>query len=277
MTAAKKTPERCWLGEVSSVVLQQSLRDLEAAYRAFFEGLAGRRPKVGAPRFKSRKDNRQSVRFTANARSSITPGGKLALPKVGEVKVRWSRRLPAIPSTVTVVKDAAGRFFASFVVESSDEPLPEPGTETGVDLGLEHFAVLSDGRKIASPRFLRRAEKKLRKAQQALCRKQKGSSNRDKARTKAARAHARVADARREFHHRLSTARGGTARRAHEHPRPVRHRRGRDRRRHRDPGHRARDLANAERRQAEADAHAGRGEPDPEVTEAAEAGSGSGS
>jgi putative transposase len=76
----------------------------------------------------------------------------------------------------------------------------------GIDLGLTHFAVLSDGRKIASPQFLRRAEKKLRHAQQALSRKERGSRNRDKARVKVARAHARAADARRDFHHQLSTA-----------------------------------------------------------------------
>ncbi|CND83469.1 putative transposase [Mycobacterium tuberculosis] len=206
MTAAKKTPQRRWLGEVSSVVLQQSLRDLEAAYQAFFDGLAGKRPRMGPPKFKSRKDARQAIRFTANARWRITQGGRLALPKVGDVAVRWSRRLPCTPSTVTVVKDAAGRFFCSFVVETDGVQDP-PGTtaEVGIDLGLEHFAVLSDGRKITSPRFLRRAEKKLRKAQQALSRKQKGSVNRGKARLRVARAHAKVADARREFHHRLST------------------------------------------------------------------------
>ncbi|TDC56375.1 transposase [Actinomadura sp. KC345] len=206
MTAAKRTPERAWLGEVSAVVLQQSLRDLEAAYRNFFDGLAGKRPRMGAPRFKSRKNRRQAIRFTANARWSITPGGKLSLPKIGDVAVRWSRRLPRTPSTVTVIKDAAGRFFCSFVVETSDvhDP-PDTTAEVGIDLGLEHFAVTSDGRKITSPRFLRRAEKKLRKAQQALSRKQKGSANRDKARLNLARAHAKVADARREFHHRLST------------------------------------------------------------------------
>ncbi|TDD87500.1 transposase [Actinomadura darangshiensis] len=206
MAAAKKTPERSWLGEVSSVVLQQSLRDLEAAYRAFFDGLAGKRPRVGAPRFKSRKDRRQSIRFTANARWSITNGGKLSLPKVGDVAVRWSRRLPCTPSTVTVIKDAAGRFFCSFVVETADVPdPPDTSSQIGIDLGLEHFAITSDGRKIDSPRFLRRAEKKLRKAQRGLSRKQKGSANRDKARLQVARTHAKVADARREFHHRLST------------------------------------------------------------------------
>ncbi|MFJ5884206.1 RNA-guided endonuclease InsQ/TnpB family protein [Kitasatospora cineracea] len=205
LTAVKKTPERAWLGEVSAVVLQQSLRDLDAAYRNFFEGLKGERPRMGAPRFKSRKDTRQAVRFTANARWSITPGGKLSLPKIGDLAVRWSRALPSVPCTVTVVKDSAGRYFASFVVETEPEILPEVEPVVGVDLGLGHFAVLSDGRKIDSPRFLRRAEKKLRKAQRELSRKEKGSRNREKARREVARAHARVADARREFHHQLST------------------------------------------------------------------------
>ncbi|MFD0723550.1 RNA-guided endonuclease TnpB family protein [Streptomyces globosus] len=206
LTAVKKTPERAWLGEVSAVILQQSLQDLDTAYRNFFDGLKGKRPRMGAPRFKSRRDNRQSIRFTANAAWRITPGGKLRLPKIGDLTVKWSRALPSTPTTVTVVKDAAGRYFASFVVETdASEVLPETMPEVGIDLGLGHFAVLSDGRKIDSPRFLRRAEKRLKKAQCALSRKEKGSSNRNKARLKVARAHAQVADARREFHHQLST------------------------------------------------------------------------
>ncbi|MGW1467129.1 RNA-guided endonuclease InsQ/TnpB family protein [Streptomyces sp. NPDC002308] len=206
ITEAKNAPERAWLGEVSAVVLQQSLRDLDTAYRNFFDGLKGKRPRMGAPRNKSKRDTRQSVRFTANARWSITPGQKLRLPKIGDVKVKWSRSLPSVPSTVTVVKDSAGRYFASFVVDTGpEEVLSEVTPEVGIDLGLGHFAVLSDGTKVDSPRFLRRAEKRLKKAQRSLSRKEKGSSNRNKARVNVARAHARVADARREFHHRLST------------------------------------------------------------------------
>ncbi|MFF3617211.1 RNA-guided endonuclease InsQ/TnpB family protein [Streptomyces sp. NPDC002580] len=206
ITDAKQTSERVWLGEVSAVVLQQALRDLDSAYRNFFDGLKGKRPRMGAPRFKSRRDSRQAVRFTANARWSLTPGSKLRLPKIGDVKVRWSRPLPSAPSSVTVIKDAAGRYFASFVVQTdASEVPPETTGEVGIDLGLTHFAVLSDGRKITSPKFFRRAEKKLRKAQQSLARKTKGSNNRRKAVVKVARAHARVADARRDFHHKLST------------------------------------------------------------------------
>ncbi|MEW2400209.1 RNA-guided endonuclease TnpB family protein [Streptomyces sp. NPDC046862] len=211
ITEAKQTAARCWLGEVSAVVLQQSLRDAETAYRTFFASLKGTRrgPKVGAPRFKSRKDARQSIRFTANARWNITDSGRLNLPKIGAVKVKWSRTLPATPTSVTVIKDAAGRYFASFVIDTDPAAdatrMPETDRTIGIDLGLTHFAVLSDGTKIDSPRFLRRAEKKLKKAQKELSRKRKGSRNRAKARLKVARAHAKVADARREFHHQLST------------------------------------------------------------------------
>ncbi|MET7478958.1 RNA-guided endonuclease TnpB family protein [Streptomyces sp. NPDC005648] len=211
ITEAKRTVERCWLGEVSAVVLQQSLRDAERAYKNFFASLKGTRkgPKLGAPRFKSRKAARQSIRFTANARWSLTESGRLSLPKIGAVKVKWSRTLPTTPTSVTVIKDSAGRFFASFVIDTDPaadaDRMPESDQCVGIDLGLTHFAVLSTGEKIDSPRFLRRAEKKLKKAQKELSRKQKGSKNREKARLKVARAHAQVADARKEFHHQLST------------------------------------------------------------------------
>ncbi|MCX5441441.1 RNA-guided endonuclease TnpB family protein [Streptomyces sp. NBC_00063] len=213
ITEAKQRPGRSWLGDVSAVVLQQALRDADTAYANFFASLKGERkgPKIGEPSFRSRRDSRQAVRFTANARWKITEGGRLSLPKIGEVRVKWSRSLPSVPSTVTVIKDAAGRYFASFVIDTdpvadaAKMPAPDPGSCLGIDLGLTHFAVLDDGTKIDSPRFLRRAEKKLKKAQRGLSRKQKGSKNREKARLKAARAHARVADARREFHHQLST------------------------------------------------------------------------
>ena len=110
LTAAKATPERAWLGEVSSVVLQQSLADLNAAYKNFFASITGDRqgPKIGLPRLKTRKDRRQAVRFTANARFKVLPDGKLRLPKVGDIEVRWSRELPSEPSSVTVVRGRGG-------------------------------------------------------------------------------------------------------------------------------------------------------------------------
>nr|WP_257226625.1 transposase [Rhodococcus opacus] len=207
VTAAKKTPERAWLGEVASVVLVQAYQDARRAYRNWFDSLSGKRKgrKVGAPRFRSRRDNRQAIRLTRNG-FSIRPNGKLYVAKVGELEVAWSRDLPSEPSSVTVIKDAAGRYFASFVVETTDEPLPPVDAEVGIDLGLATFAVLSNGKTISSPKFLRRAERKLRKAQQVLSRKEKGSNNRVKARIRVAKAHARVSDARKDWAHKHSTA-----------------------------------------------------------------------
>ncbi len=202
ITEAKKTPERSWLGEVSAVALQSSLRDLQTAYANFFTSRNGTRQgsKMGPPRFK-KKTSRQAVRFTKAARFSITDDRKLRLPKIGDVEVRWSRELPSEPSSVTVIKDAAGRFFASFVVEAEDKPLPEldwEETDTGIDLGLSSYAVLR-GRKITSPKFFRRAQRKLRRAQRKLSRAEKGSGNRRKAKLAVAKVHARIADQRRDF------------------------------------------------------------------------------
>src|SRR5690606_26122513 len=130
---AKKTPERAWLAEVPSVVLVQSLNDLHKAYRAFFSSVSGKHkgPRIAPPKFKSRKDRRQAIRFTRNG-FSIRPNGRLYLAKVGEVKVRWSRALPSEPSSVTVIRDASGRYFASFVVEVDPEPLLETDAEVGI-------------------------------------------------------------------------------------------------------------------------------------------------
>ncbi|MGW6916985.1 RNA-guided endonuclease InsQ/TnpB family protein [Kitasatospora sp. NPDC054939] len=212
ITAAKRTEERAWLGEVSSVVLVQSLRDLHTAYRNFFSSVTGKRkgPKVAPPRFKSKRDNRQSIRLTANG-FSLRDNGTLYVAKVGDLEIKWSRSLPSAPTSVTVTKDSADRYWVSFVVDTDPEIIENPDfsgpldTETGIDLGLGHFAVMSDGRKVDSPKFLRRAEKKLKRMQKALSRCAKGSNNRARARKKVARQHARVADRRRDWQHKLST------------------------------------------------------------------------
>ncbi|NLU84239.1 RNA-guided endonuclease TnpB family protein [Rhodococcus sp. HNM0569] len=207
VTAAKKTPQRAWLAEVASVVLVQACQDARRAYRNWFDSMSGKRKgrRVGAPRFRSRKDNRQAIRLTRNG-FTIRPNRKLYVAKIGELKVAWSRDLPSDPSSVTIIKDSAGRYFASFVVEVDQAPLPEINTEVGIDLGLTTFAVLSNGKTITSQKFLRRAERTLRKAQQNLSRKEKGSNNRAKARLRVAKAHAKVADSRRNFAHQQSTA-----------------------------------------------------------------------
>ncbi|MER6354775.1 transposase, partial [Streptomyces sp. NPDC001634] len=158
ITQAKRTEERAWLADVSAVVLQQSLRDLDAAYKNFFDSIKGKRQgrRVGPPRYKSKKDTRQSIRLNTNA-FSLMENGTVYVAKVGNLKVTWSRRLPAAPTSLTVTKDSSGRYFLSFVVDTEPDILPGLDTDAGLDLGLSAFAVLSDGSKIDSPRFLRRA------------------------------------------------------------------------------------------------------------------------
>ena len=170
-----------------------------------FASLSGKRKgrKLGAPRFRSRKDRAPSIRFTKAARFKVTNAGRLRLPGIGDVPVRWSRHLPAEPSSVTVSVDAAGRYHASFVVDAPDQPLPPTGREVGIDLGLTHFAVLSDGTKVDAPRIARKRAAKLRRAQKELARRQNGSANREKSRRRLARCHARVADTRRDWLHKL--------------------------------------------------------------------------
>lgn len=203
LTATKKTPERAWLAAVSSVPLQQSLRDLDVAFRNFFSSMTGKRkgPKVRMPRFKKRT-NTQSARFNPNAFKLV---GKLRLAKVGDIKVRWSRQLPAEPSSVTVIKDAAGRYFASFVVDVGLEPLPWVTRSCGVDLGIATFATLDSGEKIDAPKPLKQYLKKLGRLQKALSRCEKGSNRRRAALLKVAKVHARIKDIRTDFLHQLST------------------------------------------------------------------------
>ncbi|WP_430336235.1 RNA-guided endonuclease InsQ/TnpB family protein [Rhodococcus sp. ACT016] len=208
VTEAKRTLERAWLGEVSSVVLVQACQDARRAYRNFFDSLAGKRKgrRIGAPRFRSRRDNRQSIRFTRNGFTVTRRGVRLA--KIGDVKLEWSRELPSEPSSVSVIREADGRYYVSFVVDVAETPLPEAPTVVGVDLGLADLAAIarSDGvrEKIAAPRHLRKVERRLARAQKALSRKQKGSSNRAKDRLRVARLHRRVRETRLDHHHKLA-------------------------------------------------------------------------
>ncbi len=151
-----------------------------------------------------RKHTRQSIRLNGNA-FSFQDNGTVYVAKVGNIRVKWSRLLPAAPTSLTVTKDSVDRYFMSFVVDTEPDILPQLDTEVGIDLGLSTFAVLSDGTRIHSPKFLRRAERTLKRLQKDLSRKAKGSKNRAKARVRVARQHARVADRRRDWHHKAST------------------------------------------------------------------------
>ena len=187
-----------WLAEVSSVPVQQALRHLEAGYSRFFQHL-GRKP-----RFKSRRDP-QSATFMKTAFRWRDGQLTLALMKQ-PLAIRWSRALPSAPSSVTISLDAAGRWHVAFRVAVEPPPAPEPlRPALGIDLGLMTLAASSDGASVANPRWLRQRQHHLRRAQTALARKKKGSNNRERARAAVARLHARVADARRDHHHKLST------------------------------------------------------------------------
>jgi len=203
LTQAKKTESRQWLADVSAVPLQQSLRQLGVAYKNFFDSLKGKRKgkKVGSPRFK-KKSNQQSATFTDNAFK--VADGVVYLAKIGDIKPVLSRELPAQPSSVTVIKDAANRYFLSFVVEVDPVQVDAENQSIGIDLGLKTFAVMSNGEKAFSPDYSRQ-DRKIRKLQKKLARQQKGSNRRNKTRLQIAKQHNRIADRRKDFLHKLST------------------------------------------------------------------------
>ncbi len=204
LTESKKVEEREWLKEVSSIPLQQSLQDLKTAFKNFFDSCQGKRKgrKIRPPKFKKRR-SKQSARFTHN-------GFKInqhtvALSKIGNLKVVWSRELPSNPSSVTVIKDSANRYFLSFVCEVEQTQLPNSKQSIGVDLGITDFATLSTGEKIKAPKPLRRNLRRLRRLQKNLSKKQKGSNRYETARLKVAKLHARITDIRTDFLHKLSS------------------------------------------------------------------------
>ena len=185
-----------WLSDADSQVLQQSLQNLSRAYENFFQ------KRAEYPRFKS-KYGRQSIQYPQRVKLT---GDSIYLPKVGWVACIVHREIEGTVKTVTVSRNACGQFHAAILTDNG-EALPEVSTDgkaIGVDVGLAHLAVTSDGSKFENPRHLRKAEKNLKRKQRMLSRKKKGSKGRDKARKLVARAHERVACARRDNLHKLS-------------------------------------------------------------------------
>jgi len=210
ITVAKTTAERAWLVEVPSVALVQSVNDSHRVWRNFFDSHTGkRRRRVGRPRMKSKKDHRQSFRLTRNG-FTVRPNGRLFLAKVGEVRIRWSRDLPSDPSSVTIIREPDGHFYASFVVDVEPTPLRALETEAGVDLGITRLATIAanDGARtdVANPKYLTRKLRKLRRLEREKCRRQKGSNNRNKTRQKVAMAHDEVARSRLDYQHKQALA-----------------------------------------------------------------------
>ena len=203
IAAAKKTPERAWLADVSSVPLQQSVRDLGVAFTAFFDSLSGKRKgrKSGFPRFK-RRTNAQSARFTKAA--FAVAGNKLFLAKMGRFKVRWSRDLPSEPSSATVTLNTSGQYHVSFVVEVCPVSFEHVRPSVGVDLGIKTFAFLSTGERIESPGYAR-LDKKIRRFQKHLSRQIKGSKRYQATRLKIAKLKLKVRNIRKDLLHKTST------------------------------------------------------------------------
>ncbi|WP_407939528.1 RNA-guided endonuclease InsQ/TnpB family protein [Nocardia terrae] len=201
LTTWKQSADLAFLNEVSSVPLQQALRHLQSAFVAFWE------KRARYPRFKSRKKSRASAEYTRNA--FRFRDGELRLAKMTEpLRVVWSRSLPdgVEPSTVTITRDSAGRWFVSLQCEDPRiQPLPHIDAAVGIDAGLDSLLTLSTGEKVTNPKHERRDRVRLAKAQRLLNRKQKNSKNREKARIKVGRVHARIADRRRNTLHELST------------------------------------------------------------------------
>jgi putative transposase len=191
----KKDPERVWLKEADSQVLQQKLMDLDRAYVNFFEHRAK------YPRFKKRH-GQQSIRYPQRFKFN---GNRIFLPKVGWVKIVLHRALEGTPKNVTVSKTKSGEYYASVQCDMQvEQPVQTDLPTVGIDLGLKHFAVLSTGEKIEHPQYLRQAEKRLARLQRRLSRKKKGSANRDKARLRVARQNETVARQRKDFLDKLS-------------------------------------------------------------------------
>lgn len=203
ITQAKKTPEREWLSTVSNIPLQQSVIDLGVAYKNFFESQTEKRQgaKMGLPRFK-KKNAKQSARFRIGGFS--IKGTEVYLAKIGNVKPIWSRTLPSEPSSVTVIKDCANRYFLSFVVEIVAVTMPAMNASIGIDLGLKTFAVLSNGEKVQSPDYSS-LDKRIRRKQRKLAKQVKGSKRREITRRQIAKLHNQIADTRKDFLHKLST------------------------------------------------------------------------
>lgn len=193
-----------WLREVDSQALKAELRHLQDAYKRFFKGKG-----VGYPRFKS-KHGRQSFSCPGNTRRVDFDQQLLTIPKIKDIPIRISRRFEGRIKTVTILRTATGKYFASILVDDGKEPPPKIPTcsarTIGIDVGVKHFATLSDGTKIANPKYLENSLRRLACLQRRYARKQRGSKNRDKARLEVALLYERVANQRQDFLHRLTTA-----------------------------------------------------------------------
>ena len=193
-----------WLREVDSISLQQCLKDLDNAFKRFFKSLGG------FPKFKSKKNNKQSYRTQYFKRSCGTESieikdNKIKLPKLGWIKFRKSRELTGKIQNVTIRKSKARKYYISICVQEEVEKLPQTDKAIGIDLGLKDFLITSNGEKVSNPKILSKYEKKIARLNKRLAKKEEGSNNWYKEKHKLARVHEKVANIRKDFLHKLST------------------------------------------------------------------------
>lgn len=202
MTWLKKEDDTIWLREVSNQSLQSSIRHLESAFVRFF------RDKKGFPKFKSKSSNNHSFQFVEQVSIDFETN-RVKLPKIGWVKFFKNRTFTGKIGTVTVSKNATGKYFISILVDDGKElPAKSPvnhATTIGIDVGVKDFAVCSNGDTYANPRFLEKAEKRLKVLQRRLSKKTKGSNRRQRARKALARQHERVSNQRNNFLHQVTS------------------------------------------------------------------------
>src|SRR5690625_39818 len=197
LTQLKK--ELTWLKEVDSIAIQSSLKNLADAYSRFFK------KQNDKPRFKSKKNPVQSY-TTKYTNGNITiDGNKIKLPELGWIRFAKSREVEGRILNATIRRNPSGKHFVSILVETEVQELPKTNSAVGIDVGLKDFAILSDGTKYENPKWLCKLEKKLAKEQRILSRRKKGGSNWNKQRIKVARIHEKIANARNDYLHKIST------------------------------------------------------------------------
>lgn len=201
-TPAQYKKEFEWLKEVDSLALANAQMNLQAAYNNFF-----RSPKVGFPKFKSKKSNRRSYTTNCVNGNILIENGYIKLPKVGLVKLKQHRLIPSgyKLKSVTVSQTPGGKYYVSvlFAYENQVQQI-EPQTFIGLDFSMHELYKDSNGSEPQYPRYYRQAEKKLRRGQRKLSLMRKGSKNRDKQRIRVAKMHEKVANQRKDFLHKQS-------------------------------------------------------------------------
>jgi putative transposase len=198
----KKTEEYSWLSEINSLTLQAVLRNLDTAYKNFF------RNKKGFPKFKSRRNNRQSFHIVQNTKVDFE-NGRVSVPKITNIKAKLHRKFYGEVKTSTISMTPTGQYYIAILVDTKEElPQKKPIDENqaiAFDLGIKSFLVASNSDVIDNPKFLRMSLRKLKKIQKAHSRKIKGSNNRNKHQRKLARIHQKVTNQRTNFLHQTTS------------------------------------------------------------------------